>query len=270
MTARLFLSALIAILALGACGGGGDDDDPWADFDNTEWEGFPLKQEERKLPTIPGPTFPQGIAGDDPAFFPYGMLSPQYQPPQRMADLGFTHAVPMLNATMVYPRDDGYTALIELRAIRLICQDPKTLVETLRVEVRVGAGQAGQQGLKWETYNRGPRWFTSGVASTKVNPSWSAIAGVVNLRANPTGIYHAWLDPRIEAPRGHPCVVEVDARITGDARLQVGLDYWKGPWSDYNHYSDGCITSNNCQAYLGLWHGDTGGVFRTIRAPVRF
>lgn len=258
---------LVFALTLVGCGGGGSDPpDPWTEFSNTQWEGFPLA--ERQLPPIPGPLVPEVVKPGDTAFFPLGMLSPLYNPP-RMVELGFIHAVPMINAVTAYSRDRGFTATVEIRAIRLVCENITSHVKTIRADVHIGRGQAERQTgqLKWDTYNRGPGWFTSGIATTKVRPTYTDFALVANLRDNPGGIYHAWLDPRVAVKAGEHCDVEVDVRITGDARLQVGLDQWRGPWLDYNHYSDGCVTSNNCQAYLGRWHGDTGGFFQTIRAP---
>lgn len=268
MFIRFFSRLLVLAVSLGlaACGGGGSEPDHWSEFGNGVWEGFP-PEVERKIRTMPAPSVPQVANSQDPAFFPFGMQSEQYRTPGWMQANGFTHGVVMLNAVTVYPRDDGYTAMVEIRAMRLLCRNRSTKAVNVQAEMRVGRGQVGEDGFKFETYHRSPGWFTSGIATTKITPTMSGIAAVIDPRANPHGIFHAWTNPRFELQPNCDYFVSVDARITGDARLQIGMDYWRGPWVDYNWYSDGCVTSNNCQGFLGPWQGDTKGFFVTLYAP---
>lgn len=267
MQRRNFMLASCSAPILIACGGGGSD--PWEEFGNAEWEGYPFAG--RTLPPVPGPLAPETAVENDIAFFPEETVSPNYQPPGLMASKGLTHVVGMLNAATVYNHDRGFTALIELRWVRLIRRDPLTGVETVAEDIRIGRNQAGALGrLEWDTFNREPDWFRSEIAAKKIIPAFTDIAAFINLRDNPKGIYHAWTAPRHLVVPGQLYFVEVLARITGDARLQLGMDYWRGPSARYNWYSSTCLDSNNCQAYLGDWHGDTGGFFRTIRAPLRF
>lgn len=262
-------TAYFVLAMLSACGGGGSDShDAWQDFNNRPWEEFPLagKQVSDKANE---PRIPQEVRSPNPAFFPDETVSQQYLTPNWMAQHGFTHGVVMINATMVYPRDRGFTALVEIRNMRFICRDPTTGGLKFQQEVRIGLNQEGAQGhFVSETYSREPGWFTSGVAQTKMVPKYTSVAAAIDLRTNPMGIFHAWTEPRFEFQPGCDYLVEVTARVTGDARIQVGMDSWKGLSSEYNGWSEGCATSNNCQAFLGDWWGDTAGLFITFRAPI--
>ena len=80
-------------------------------------------------------------------------------------------------------------------------------------------------------------------------------------------IYHAWTDPRTEAKPGAQYFVEVVAKISGSARLQLGVDYWRDMTADYNGYDVTCHASNNCEVWVSDWYGDTKGEFVTLRAP---
>ena len=213
------------------------------------------------------PTVPQGVAADDGAFFPQETISAEYRPPQKMATLGFDHLLGMLSAATVYPCDRNKTALIEFQWIKLIRKDPLSGYETVEQIVSFGSAYGLPNGMEWKTFNRTPKWYISGEPA--IQPSVASIVNqvyTIDLKAIPKGIFHAWSNPRLPAVPGHGYFVEVMARITGDARLQLGMDYWKGSL-DYNGWSEGCLTTNNCQAWLSSWYGDTKGRFVTLRAP---
>lgn len=219
------------------------------------------------VPTA-SPTIPQGVAAADTAFFATETIAPEYQPAQRMSDLGFNYLVGMLNAVTVHPCDRSKAATIELKSLRLIRKDPNTGYETVEQLVTFGRGWNQPNGLVAKTFYREPYWFTSG--APEVQPALASIGNqtyTVDLRSIPKGIYHAWTNPRLPAVPGHPYFVEVVVRVTGDARLQLGMDYWRGSVSDYTGWTPGCTGSNNCQAWLSSWLGDTRGKFVTWRAP---
>ena len=219
------------------------------------------------VPTA-NPTIPQGVATGDTAFFASETIAPEYQPPQLMADNGFNYLVGMMNITTVYPCDRGKAATVELKSLRVIRKDPNTGYETVEQLVTFGNGWNLPNGLVYKTFYRQPIWFTSGEPATQ--PTLASIAKqtyTINVKSIPQGIYHAWTNPRVPAIPGHPYFVEVVVRVTGDARLQLGMDYWRGSVSDYNGWTPGCTGSNNCQAWLSNWLGDTRGKFVTWRAP---
>jgi hypothetical protein len=219
------------------------------------------------VPTA-SPTVPQGVAADDGAFFPTEIIAPEYQPPQWMADNGFTSLVGMVNAVTVYPCDRGNLATVEFKSIKVIRKDPRTGYEEVAQHVTFGRGWNLPHGLVGKTFARTPYWFTSGEPLTQ--PALTSIANqtyAIDLRPIPLGIFHLWTNPRVAAVPGHPYFVEVVVRVTGDARVQLGMDYWKGSVSDYTGWSPGCTASNNCQAWLGSWQGDTKGKYITLRSP---
>ncbi len=219
------------------------------------------------VPTA-NPTIPQGVAATDTAFFAAESIAPEYQPPQLMADNGFNYNVGMLNAVTVYPCDRGKAATVELKALRVIRKDPNTGYETVEQLVTFGRGFNQPNGLVYRTFYREPGWFTSGAPETQ--PTLASIGNqtyAIDLRSIPKGIFHAWTNPRVAAVPGHPYFIEVVVRVTGDARLQLGMDYWRGSVSDYTGWTPGCTGSNNCQAWLSGWLGDTKGKFVTWRTP---
>ncbi len=61
-------------------------------------------------------------------------------------------------------------------------------------------------------------------------------------------------------------LVEMEVKITGLARLQMGIDYWRETDSVYSQFDGTCQQSNNCEGYLSRWFGPTDG-FVTIRVP---
>ncbi len=219
------------------------------------------------VPTA-NPTVPQGVAAGDPAFFASETIAPEYRPSQLMADNGFNYLVGMLNIVTVYPCDRGKAATVELKALRVIRKDPNSGYETVEQLVTFGNGWNLPNGLVYKTFYRQPGWFTSGEPT--IQPTLVGIGKqiyTVNVKSIPKGIYHAWTAPRVAAVPGHPYFVEVVVRVTGDARLQLGMDYWRGSTSDYTGWTPGCTGSNNCQAWLSNWLGDTRGKFVTWRAP---
>ncbi len=218
------------------------------------------------VPTA-SPTIPQGVATGDTAFFATETIAPEYQPPSNMYNQGFNYLVGMLNAVTVYPCDRGKAAKIELNSLRVIQRD-FVGVETVVQHVTFGRGWQKPNSLVYKTFYREPGWFTSG--APEAQPTLASIAQqtyAVDLRSIPKGIFHAWTNPRTPAIPGYAYFVEVVVRVTGDARLQLGMDYWRGSDSDYTGWTPGCTGSNNCQAWLSNWLGDTKGKFVTWRAP---
>lgn len=211
-------------------------------------------------------TIPIEVGSHDPAFFATQNVSPEYE---WMRSLGFTHVVGMFNVVTAESCDRGERATVELRSFSIIEEDEET-GETLPVAtVTFGESEmhAGTQ-LEHRLFYREP-WFTSGVPAEQ--PIIAAVEDSVywlNARFVPKAIIHGWTTPRVATKPGKRYLVSVEARITGAARLQLGMDYWRGEAAAYNGWSAGCETSHNCQAWLSDWHGDTQGEFVTWQAPV--
>lgn len=204
--------------------------------------------------------------GSDPAFFAEEVIESEYQDPERMAELGFTHLVGMWNVVTALPCDRGREASVEFRQFRIIERDgesERVVQEISFADERFGNPEAFDYTLYYRNL-----WFTGGVPTRE--PIVAALEdGTYRLNARflPKTILHGWTEPRVEAVAGKRYFVETEVRVTGDARLQLGMDFWRGAESQYNGWSEDCLLSNNCQAWLSDWLGDTGGEFVTWRVP---
>lgn len=204
---------------------------------------------------------------DGPAMFPQETIQREYRPPKKMAEREFDHLVGMLNAVTVYPCDSGRPALIEFQSFEIVRLDPAT--GKLVVETTMKFGQSGGGTMfSGMQFKRKPEWFISGTADRQpAVMSQKSGVFVIDLKSVSENIVHLWSDPRTKAAPGHAYGVRAKVRITGDARLQFGMDYWKGLDSAYNGWSEACAKSNNCEAWLGDWLGDTKGEFITVVSP---
>lgn len=224
-------------------------------------------------PNLPERVIPKaGEAGT--AMFPEETVhAKKYRPPQKMADRGFDHLVGMLNAVTVYPCDRSRPATIEFESFEVVRLDTATnrLVPELTLRFVGGAGSSFGGGGQW---NRSPEWFISG--QPVLQPIVISMPKGVfraDLKSIPESIVHLWTD-RIKAVPGAIYGVRAKVRITGDARLQTAMDYWRGASSGHTGWSPDCVQPtdsgaqpNNCEAWLGDWHGDTKGEFITIVSP---
>ena len=157
-------------------------------------------------------------------------------------------------------------ALVEIKKITLIEKNQETGEEKILREFDYT--QTEERGFSGALFQREPFWFGPGEG----NPRSSVLAYtnnglVINIRQAPNNIYHGWTEPRIDLREGALLVVEAEVKVSGHARLQLGVDYWKDKTSDYNGYDPNCQTSNNCEGWIGDWQGDTKGEFIKIRSP---
>lgn len=193
------------------------------------------------------------------------VIQPEYQPPQRMASLGFDHVVATVNVVTTYPCSRGQGSMVEIQSLRLIRYDPATRVRT--VEQTVVAGTANT--LVGGTWYREPLWFQAGQPNPQPWLTWVNNGNfAVSMESAPLGVYHWWSHPRLRAQAGYPYFVEARLRVIGDTRVQLGIDYWRGATTAYNGYSPGCVNSNNCEAYQSHWIGPTNGQFVTVTTPM--
>lgn len=190
----------------------------------------------------------------------------EYQPPQKMADRGFDHLVGWVTAVTQEPCQRGFLpATIEIRQYRIIERAPDGLERVVQT-IDFAKGDTGI--LTGQLFNRLPSWYTSGISAEQPNvgrPEGGQY--VIDLVPATRRIYHAWTEPRLRAKPGYRYFIEVEARISGTARLQVGIDYWKGEGSPYTGWSEGCATSTNCEAFLSDWEGNTWWRYKIFRAP---
>lgn len=189
---------------------------------------------------------------------PNGALWKKEKIRQETPPSGFTTVVGWINATTVRSCADK-TALIEIRRIRVIQSSDQRIVQDVSPAVN-------RTGFEGKLFSRTPKWF-QGKESTQSIDSVQGDALVIDLNQASRMVYHGWTAPRTPVVPGSKYIVEIEARITGDARLQLGIDYWKGSASPYNGYDDNCSGTNNCEGWISKWYGDTHGQFMTFRAP---
>lgn len=91
-------------------------------------------------------------------------------------------------------------------------------------------------------------------------------------------LFHNWTGRRLDNKRDARYLVEMEVAIVGPARLQVGLDWWRGMDNAYSGFDLHCedpkseknrspYPANNCESWMSEWVGDTGGKYVTIRVP---
>lgn len=162
----------------------------------------------------------------------------------------------------------GQEAKLTIKAIRLIERDPETGGESVVTEVTDFSTEKRAFRFDGELYPRTPRWYAGG----SVKPgNWLSLDGtalVIDLSQTSTSIFHGWTDPKVATRPGMTYLVEMEVKLTGLARLQMGVDYWREIGSAYNVFDAACIKSNNCEGHLSRWYGPAqDDQWQTIRTP---
>ena len=190
------------------------------------------------------------------------VVQPEYQPVGNMTALGYDYITPTINVVTTYPCNRGISSMVEVKEVRLIRYDPVTRTQKVDRVYKYGTGN-NLVGAMWY---RQPTWFLSGQPNPQPYITWiNGTNFAVSVQQTPLGVWHWWGNPRHKAVAGYPYFVEIDLGVYGDTLVQVGLDYWKGEYSNYTGY--GCSTGNNCEAYQSHWIGPTNGKIVTVRAP---
>ncbi len=158
---------------------------------------------------------------------------------------------------------------LALRAIRLIERDPVTGNEQV-VSAVTDFSSRGQTVFTGELFPRIPNWY-GGSSFKPVGGMFTEKDGylVIDVSRSPQFIYHGWTDPKVATKPGMTYSVEMEVKISGLARLQIGVDYWREIDSEYNLFDSTCEKSNNCEGYLSRWFGPTDG-WQTLRVPESF
>ncbi len=202
------------------------------------------------------------------AMWPNETIKQEYQLPQFMATKGFDHVVGMLNAVMVYPCERSQPAMIEIQRMEIVRFKPEGGFVT---EASFRFDGASTLKIDGAQFKRNPEWFVSGKPVLQ-KPVVRLTGGTlsINLKPIPENIVHLWTEPRVKAVPGARYGILAVVKVEGDARLQFGMDYWRGDTSPYNGWSNGCVTSNNCEAWLSDWIGDTKGQYQQVLVPRAF
>lgn len=172
-------------------------------------------------------------------------------------------------ATMKINHDTSIAATIEIDWERVIEITPDGVRTVVYEENYDSNGQlpATDGGL----YLREPNWFPPGDYHEPITDS-NVSNGIltINVGATPDRIAHWWTD-RVVANENYRYAVEVRARITGELMFQIGSDYWRTLYSPHiDGWDSTCQTSNNCEAWISDWYGDTNNEFITINAPLSY
>lgn len=181
---------------------------------------------------------------------------------------GYSHVLAWAQATTLAASASGQPAGVEIDYMRLLEENPMTGARKTLVELNFNVDRPSCDGNGCEGGNfvRRP-WYGNGGASVPM--SNSALSGGslrIDLARAPDRVAH-WWTPRAAAAPGARYLVEARYRVIGAAALQFGSDWWRGANSPYAGYDATCQRSNNCEAWLGHWVGDTGGEFVTKTFP---
>lgn len=180
----------------------------------------------------------------------------------------FTHVLAWAQATTLTATAPAAAATVEIDFMRLIEENPgdgslKVVAELGFDHDRPGCDGVGCEGAN---YVRTP-WYGAGGASVAMGNA--VIAGgrlQIDLARVPDRIAH-WWTPRVAVKPGMRYLVESSYRVSGKAALEFGVDYWVGAATYYNGYDATCASSNNCEAFVSDWAGDTSGAFVTRTVP---
>ncbi len=159
-------------------------------------------------------------------------------------------------------------ALVEVEYMRLIEKNLITAEEKILVAEEYNDGPGVLDAHDGGLYLRMPKWFPPGDVHTPVtNAEVNDGLLTIDVAKTPDRIAHWWTN---RAPAKPDCryYVEMRVRVTGQAALQLGSDWWRDLSIGYNHYDASCETSNNCKAWASDWIVDTGGSFIVLKVPV--
>lgn len=183
---------------------------------------------------------------------------------------GYTAVIAWANAmTLASDQSNTELASVEIEYLDLLEED----TATGEVKAVIGAKEGydiarspigtGEGAL----FARTPR--CSPGASSEVIAHSAVLNGVlkIELQATPNQYAH-WWGNKVDLEPGRRYLVEAKFKVTGKAAIQFGVDWWRTKSSLYTIYDETCVKSNNCEAWVSNWFGDTGGVFVTRRVPV--
>lgn len=119
---------------------------------------------------------------------------------------------------------------------------------------------------------RYPIWFDPAALDYHAQAfNMHAQNGILSIDASqtPDSIVHWWLQSRQLIKTGAKYSVEIRLKIEGQCSVQLGADYWRDLTVGVIPNASSCQTTNNCEAWISDWIGDTKGAFVTVTAPLR-
>ncbi len=206
-------------------------------------------------------------------------------PGRHVAPPGYATVVGWINVATALPCATRAPAMVEIRAWRVIehVGSRDRVVQQVFFDSRDDAGigsnlfpRCDPHSQASDPYGCRPKWFgeTTGTNEKSIVQETGRLY-LIDANQAARRNFHAWGNPRVEVvDRGARYSVEVEARITGQARLQLGTDWWRTASNPYTGWDGECEKpgrnkAGNCEAWISRWHGDTNGKFVTIRESVR-
>jgi len=188
---------------------------------------------------------------------------------RKEAPEGFGAVLALMQVVSIAPCSfhEEEEARIFVRAIRLIEHNPITKTEQIVSEV-TDFSNPGETVFSGKLFQRLPHWY-DGRASEPPSEMIGHDANqalIIDLTKAPRFIYHGWTEPQVEARPGMNYLVEMEVKIVGPVRLQMGIDYWRSIGVEDIGWDADCNKTNHCEGHLSRWFGPTLD-WQTLRAP---
>jgi hypothetical protein len=146
--------------------------------------------------------------------------------------------------TAIHDKRLNNSSFIEIDYIRLFARINGSDVLLSTNEYKDGNAEGG-------LFTRIP-WFGSNDNTSIPLEFSSSDYLVLRTSSKPDNVWHVWNKqwPRVSVPSNiDRCWLEVRCKITGSALIQLGIDYWKEPTSEYAGYN-----VNNIEAGVSDWY----------------
>ncbi len=178
---------------------------------------------------------------------------------------GFNYVIGWFNGTTTYPcTRPGIRSTIEIDRAEII-ESIGGKESVIFSEDYLGDGRLTD--AEGTLFVRSPKWFGNGQTEPMTSVAIENDILVVDVTKSSDRIAH-WWTKRVPAKQGARYFLSVRARISGDARLQLGADYWVSADAPYSGYHPECKGTNNCEGWISQWFGATDGQWKTFRAPL--
>lgn len=183
----------------------------------------------------------------------------------------FSAVLALMQVTSVAPCqfDVKQEARLFIRAIRLIEHDPVTKTEQIVSEVHDFSAPK-ETIFAGKLFQRLPHWYDGQTSEPPADMlRYEEGVLIIDLAKAPRFLYHGWTEPQVEAKPGMNYIVEMEVKIVGPVRLQMGIDYWRSIGIKDIGWNADCSQANHCEGYLSRWFGQTDD-WQTLRAPDAF
>ncbi len=176
---------------------------------------------------------------------------------------GYNAGVAWITATTAVPCVlENTTATINIDWLRVIGVDSAGN-EKVVYEENFDSGTTNT--LNGGLYTRFPSWF-AGDKHTPMHVNNKDGYLYIDVARAPQKVFHLWT-PRFAVEHGVRYITEASVRVEGYAYIQFGFDFWRDFSAVNNGFDEFCRGTNNCEAYVGGWIGNTHDTFVHVRLP---